>query len=160
MSLFGKYKKSILHFIKFAAVGLVNLGVDYGILTVLHGVVGIPIVPSNIVSYSCGVINSFFLNRYWTFKIHLKFFSEYKLKSGAEFRFLSPPFMKFIFVNLLSLGVNTLTMYILVDLYGLTIYSNLVAKLIATFFSFIVNFAGSKFLVFNEKNAQTDTYIK
>ena len=166
MGNFRKYKKSIFHFMKFAAVGVVNLGVDYGILTLLHVVAGIHIVPSNVVSYSCGVINSFFLNRYWTFKIHLKFFSEYTLKpgilfkDGARFKFISPPFMKFIFVNLLSLGVNTLTMYILVDLYSLTIYNNLIAKLIATFFSFVVNFAGSKFLVFNEKNAQIDTYVK
>ena len=53
-----------------------------------------------------------------------------------------------MFVNLVSLGVNTLAVYILGELYGLP---NFWAKLIATAFSFIVNFAGNKLLVFRER---------
>jgi putative flippase GtrA len=131
------------------AVGCVNFLVDLGVLTLLHTVIGLNVVPSNIVSYSCGVVNSYILNRFWTFKIKLKFFEVYTLKSGKKLHFLSFPFMKFIFVNLVSLGVNTLAMYILVDLYSL---DPTLSKVAATAFSFIVNFAGSKLLVFREKN--------
>jgi putative flippase GtrA len=152
MGLFQKYKKSIFHFIKFMAVGVVNFLVDLGVLTLLHSVIGLPVVPSNIVSYSCGVVNSYILNRFWTFKIKLKFFTVYTLKSGRKIHFLSVPFLKFIFVNLISLGVNTLAMYILVDLYSL---NPTLSKIAATFFSFIVNFAGSKLLVFKENGGDT-----
>ena len=157
-----KQKKHIVHFIKFAVVGTTNFCLDFLILTLLskgltwpfvfHGL-GWPVVIANTISYTCGIINSFILNRYWTFQIKLKFFSTYTVKpgsvftNGARIRFFSVPFLKFIFVNLVSLGVNTLTMFILVDLYGL---DNLPAKIIAAGISFIVNFAGSKLLVFRE----------
>jgi putative flippase GtrA len=83
----------------------------------------------------------------------LKFFSSYSIrlpKRTIHPMLLSADFMKFIFVNLVSLGVNTLAVHILGDLYGLP---NIIAKLIATVFSFTVNFAGNKLLVFNVKSA-------
>jgi putative flippase GtrA len=139
---------------KFVAVGAVNFLVDYGVLTLLNVVLGWPLVLSNIISYSCGVINSFLLNRYWTFKMKLSFFKRYSIRLNNRTVhpvFVSFDFLKFIFVNLVSLGVNTLAVYILGDLYGLpTIF----AKLIATAFSFIVNFAGNKLLVFKDKPAE------
>lgn len=136
---------------KFIVVGVVNFLVDYGVLTLLNVVLGWPLVLSNIISYSCGVINSFLLNRFWTFKMKLKFFSKYNIRLKNKTIhpvFVSFDFLKFIFVNLASLGVNTLAVYILGDLYGLP---NIVAKLVATVFSFSVNFAGNKLLVFKEK---------
>ena len=136
---------------KFIVVGVVNFLVDYGVLTLLNVVLGWPLVLSNIISYSCGVVNSFLLNRFWTFKMKLKFFSKYNIRlknKTVHPVFVSFDFLKFIFVNLASLGVNTLAVYILGDLYGLP---NIVAKLIATVFSFTVNFAGNKLLVFKEK---------
>lgn len=156
MKIFDKYKKSIGHFVKFMMVGAVNFGVDLGIYTLLHIALGIDAVPSSIVSYSCGVINSFFLNKYWTFKINIKFLSVYTLKSGARVKFFSPHFLKFIFVNLISLGVNALTMYILVDLYSLHTWNDILAKILATGFSFVVNFAGSKLLVFREDGEKAE----
>ncbi len=139
--LYHKYKKSFWHFVKFQCVGVINFLVDYLVFTLLHGIVGWPVVLSNTISYSCGIVNSFLLNRYWTFKLKL--------------RFLSVDFLKFVMVNFLSWGVNTLTMVILVNGYslsakGLGLFENIVPKLIATALSFIVNFAGSKLLVFRE----------
>jgi putative flippase GtrA len=157
-------KKDIVHFVKFAVVGAANFCLDFLILTLLskgltwpfvfHGL-GWPVALANTISYTCGIINSFILNRYWTFNIRLRFFDCYAVKpgrlfkNGARIRFFSVPFLKFIFVNLVSLGVNTLTMFILVDLYQL---SSLPAKIIATGFSFVVNFAGSKLLVFRDSD--------
>lgn len=131
--LYQKNRQGIWHFIKFMAVGAINFLVDYGILTLLNTVFGWPLLISNTISYTCGVINSFLLNRYWTFKIKHSFFSRH--------------FAVFVMINLLSLGVNNLAVYILGDLYG---FHNLWAKLIATVFSFTVNFAGNKLLVFNQ----------
>jgi putative flippase GtrA len=156
--LYQKYKKGFWHFVKFQCVGVVNFVVDFGVLTLLNGVLGWPVGISNTISYSCGIVNSFLLNRYWTFKIRLKFFSEYTLNIGqrkVRLKFLSVDFMKFIAINVLGWGVNTLTMIILVNGYSLTakglgLFENFVPKLIATAFSFTINFAGSKLLVFRE----------
>ena len=161
--LYHKYKKGFWHFVKFQCVGVVNFFVDFGVLTLLNVVLGWPLVMSNVISYTCGIINSFVFNRYWTFQMKLKFFSAYTValpsRSGAKKRvihprFLSAAFSKFIFVNLISLGINTLVVYILGGLYGLP---NIWAKLVATAFSFTVNFAGNKLLVFREPTpAATD----
>ncbi|MGI5849418.1 MAG: GtrA family protein [Christensenellales bacterium] len=156
-TLYQKHKKGIWHFIKFQAVGVVNFLVDYGVLSFLTAVLGWPIIIANTISYSCGVVNSFVLNRYWTFKIKLKFFSTYtfnlfmlKKPLIIRFNFLSVPFMKFVLVNLISLGINNLAVFILADLYAL---DKLLAKIIATVFSFTVNFAGNKLLVFRSGDA-------
>jgi putative flippase GtrA len=155
MLLYRRHKKGIFHFLKFMAVGAVNFCVDAGIGFLLNQVIGVPIAIANTISYSCGVTNSFLLNMFWTFKIRLKFFSAYNVKPGRIFkkglniRFLSVPFLKFIFVNLISLGVNDITMGILTGPYKL---SYIYAKIIATVFSFVVNFAGSKLLVFRESD--------
>lgn len=137
---FTKHKKAIGQFGKFLVVGAINFLVDFGVLTLLNGVLGMMLAPANVISYTCGVINSFLLNRYWTFKIKHKFASIH--------------FVKFVFVNLVSLGVNTLAVWVLVEMYGFTLgifgIENFYAKLIATAFSFTVNFAGNKLLVFKE----------
>ena len=135
-----KHKKATLQFGKFLVVGAINFLVDFGIFKLLTVVFGMLIAPANLISYSTGVFNSFLLNRYWTFKI--------------KHKFVSIHFVKFVFVNLLSLGVNTLAVWVLVDIYrfsdGLFGVENLYAKLIATVFSFTINFAGNKLLVFRE----------
>ena len=155
-TLYHKYGKSFWHFVKFVCVGALNFLVDYGVLSLLNVALGWPLVISNVISYTCGVVNSFVFNRFWTFKMKLKFLTRYTVtrtpRGGGRVRtvrvwFLSADFIKFVFVNLVSLGVNTLAVYILGEMYGL---HNLWAKLIATVFSFIVNFAGNKLLVFRE----------
>lgn len=154
MDIIQKHKKSIIHFLKFMVVGAINFGVDAGIGSLLNGVLGVPLVIANTISYSCGVINSYVLNMFWTFKIRYKFFSPYTINPGRKFEkglkiwFFSVPFLQFIFVNLISLGVNDLSMNILVTGYGLPYIEG---KILATVFSFVVNFAGSKLLVFREK---------
>lgn len=131
---YNKHKLHIWHFAKFQVVGVINFLVDYGVFSLLTLAVGMGSVSANIISYTCGIINSFVLNRYWTFKIKLGFFSLH--------------FVKFVLVNLVSLGINTLAVYILKDLYMLPGFW---AKLAATAFSFTVNFAGNKLLVFREQ---------
>ena len=140
-------KKVIAQFFKFMVVGVINFLVDFGVFKLLSTAIGLPVALSNVISYTCGVINSFILNRYWTFKIRHKFVSVH--------------FAKFVFVNLISLGVNTLAVWVLVELYGFTDglfgVQNMYAKLIATVFSFTVNFAGNKLLVFNQQKEEQKT---
>ena len=142
-----KHKRNIGYFLKFQVVGIINFFVDYGVFFLLTSVLSMMTALANIISYSCGIINSFLWNRYWTFKIRHSFFSLH--------------FLKFVFVNLISLGVNTVAVWILVELYafnaGLFGMENFFAKLIATVFSFTVNFAGNKLLVFSESAGVTES---
>jgi putative flippase GtrA len=130
---------------KFQAVSVINFIVDYGAFFVLTAMLGMMTALANVISYTLGIINSFLWNRYWTFRI--------------RHSFISVHFLKFIFVNLISLGVNTLAVWILVELYhfnvGLFGLENFFAKLVATVFSFTVNFAGNKLVVFYDGSEQS-----
>ncbi len=128
-----EYQEHIIQFIKFNLVGVINTGVDIGIYAVLFHV-GVYYLVANVISYSCGVINSYLWNKFWTFKKKSAF-------SGAEI-------LKFIVVNIVSLGVATLFIYIFHEKVGL---SEMISKIFATGFSLIVNFGGNKFWVFKDE---------
>ena len=55
------------HMVKFALVGVVNTAVDVGLFWVLQAVLGVPYLIANVISYSAGTLNSFVLNKVWTF---------------------------------------------------------------------------------------------
>jgi putative flippase GtrA len=119
--------------LKFGIVGLLNTGVDFAVFTFLT-VWDVPLLIAQCISYACGVLNSFIMNRTWTFQ-----------HRGQYTRQL----IKLIAVNLLTLLIT----------YGLMVFFNryagwsmLFSKLIATGMSLIVNFAGSRLWVFRETN--------
>lgn len=130
-----KIIKKIFDFqvIKFGLVGLVNTAVDFAVFVLLTKAVDLNSTISHAISYSCGVLNSYFLNRKWTFK--------QKSKSHPM------EFFKFLLVNLVSLGLSTLVLNYLEIEAGISVY---VAKLGATLCSMLVNFIGSKLVVFNK----------
>ena len=59
--------KELTRFLKFAVVGTIGAVVDFGILYLLHVVLGWPLALSNTISFSCAVISNFVWNRYWTY---------------------------------------------------------------------------------------------
>jgi len=126
-------KKIDLQIIRFGLVGLLNTAVDFGVFTLLTAAVGMGYAISHVISYSCGVINSYFINRFWTFKQKGK---------GHPLEFV-----KFVLVNLVSLGLSSLVLMLLEERAGFSVY---LAKLGAIFCSMAVNFAGSKLFVFKE----------
>ncbi len=132
--LIAKNKIVIIQFGKFMLVGCLNFAVDQGVFILLNYVFLWNYILSKAISYSCGVINSYFFNRMWTFKKKLRYFSV--------------DFLKFIFVNLVSMGFSILAMYIFVNKFFI---ANWIASILSTFFSFTVNFAGNKLLVFKDK---------
>jgi putative flippase GtrA len=131
MRLISEYKKFIRQFIKFNIVGVSNTLVDFGIFVILN-IMGVFYIYAQVISYGCGIMNSYILNRYWTFN--------YK---GISHHFT---IFKFLGVNLLSLGISLAFLYIFRDYAGINI---LASKIISTFFSMTINFFGSKFWVFN-----------
>lgn len=60
-------RKELTRFFKFAIVGAIGAVVDFGILYLLHVIVGWPLALSNTISFTCAVISNFTWNRYWTY---------------------------------------------------------------------------------------------
>ncbi|MBN1247855.1 MAG: GtrA family protein [Anaerolineae bacterium] len=60
-------RKEVTRFLKFAVVGIIGAIVDFGILYLLHAVLGWPLALANTISFSCAVVSNFTWNRYWTY---------------------------------------------------------------------------------------------
>lgn len=127
-----KYRR-LFQFIKFNIVGVVNTGIDFGVLWLLTSVFHMDPTVSKVISYSCGVLNSYILNRLWTFR--------------AKNRWSLPELLKFVAVNLVALGIATLVLTLCRDNWGM---HTMLANVVATPFSLAVNFLGNKLFVFKE----------
>jgi putative flippase GtrA len=126
--------KNFFQFIKFSLVGVLNTAVDFGIFTFLNYLFGEQHYRiSQIISYSCAVFNSYYLNKSWTFQ--------------ADRRFNLIEMIKFLAINLISLGVSLFFLTLLHEKYQIEI---LWSKVGATFFSVLINFIGNKFWVFKK----------
>ncbi|HXL01766.1 MAG TPA: GtrA family protein [Candidatus Atribacteria bacterium] len=126
-----RYWRGLWQFIKFNLVGIMNTAVDFGVFMILNHYLGLVYTVSQVISYSCGMVNSYFFNKFWTFQ----------KKEG----FTAIEVIKFILVNLCSLGVSLLVLYILQSKWN---WQVLPSKVLATGFSVGVNFLGNKFWVF------------
>jgi putative flippase GtrA len=116
---------------KFALVGLVNTGVDF---TVFMGLVYGLAVPSGwaqAASFSCGIANSYWWNRNWTFR------AAGRSNWREAFRFLALNGASFAAATAVLLGVQ----------HGLG-WTPVAAKIASIFVSLAVNYAGSRYWVF------------
>jgi len=120
-------------FVKFAVTGCLNTLVDYVVFTLLSVVLTVAVVPAQAAGYACGMLCSYTINRSWTFSSKSKFFSSTLL------RFLIANGL----VLLLSLGL----IYLAHDVMGI---HKLLAKLLVTGFTVVVNFILSRLWVFKK----------
>lgn len=125
-----KRKKTPLAFLKFCLVGLMNTGVDFSVFTLLT-FWSVPIFAAQTVSYSAGVLNSFLMNRTWTFK---------------QISHSKGQFIRFLILNLVTLAI---TYELLIEFHDRCSWPLLLSKLAATGLSLIINFAGSRLWVFS-----------
>ncbi|TGE32234.1 GtrA family protein [Desulfosporosinus sp. Sb-LF] len=115
---------------KFCLVGTVNTGVDFVVFTVLSNL-GVLLLIAQCVSYTCGVLNSFLLNRTWTFRGRGQ-------SSGQLIRFL-----------VLNLGTLIITYGLLVYFHNSLAWPLIVCKLVATCASLGINYVGSRLWIFS-----------
>lgn len=127
------FKQNFKQLIKYGAVGVLNTAVDFIVYQLLT-FIGISYVIAQCVSYSCGILNSYVLNSFWTFK-------EEARHKGSEF-------VSFIVVNIISLGISVLLLKVCYDV--LDIQSNLISKALVTPVVMVINFIGTKLLVFKK----------
>jgi putative flippase GtrA len=55
------------HFVRYLFVGSTTFILDFGILYLLHGVIGLNLAGSTSVAYWVSILYNFILNRHWTF---------------------------------------------------------------------------------------------
>lgn len=78
---------------KFGLVGIINTLLDLGILNILTRFFGVQKALANIISVSVAIINSYILNKTWTFKN--------KEKKWAQ------QFIIFVLLSLVGMAINT-----------------------------------------------------
>lgn len=135
----------LLQFVKFGIVGGLNAMIDLGVLNLLIYFSGLAagfwysVFKS--VSFVAAVTNSYFWNKYWTFKS----------ESGAG----RVEFSKFFLVNLFTFALNVGAASVLVNVVGAPagitpeLWAN-IGAVSAVFVSMFINFLGMKFIVFKK----------
>jgi putative flippase GtrA len=136
----------LFEFSKFAVVGVLNSGVDFGILNLLMLITGVSsgrgFLAFKSVSVTLGVLNSYLWNKYWTFNT----------SNSADAR---REFMAFMVVTLIAVGVNVAGADVIVNVIGAPV--GVSAKLWANVgaisgagLTLFTNFFGYKFFVFKK----------
>lgn len=117
--------ESVGEVIRFGVVGVVGVIVNNGLLYLLHGLAGWPLIPASVVAVEAAIVNNFVWNDLWTFSD----------RDPSRYRFL-----RFNLVSLGGLVVNTGVLALVVAVSGL---HYLVANLIAIGAAMTWNFAAN-----------------
>jgi putative flippase GtrA len=120
-----------IQFIKFSIIGGLNTLVHYCIFIILFRMFKVDMIVASTSGYLVGILNSFLLNRSWTFKVQ---------GSGC-----SKDFIRFLFVNSAALITNIVVLKLLAE--KLLIIPE-ISQLGAILFSLVVNFTGNKWWTF------------
>ncbi len=120
-------------FIRFGIVGVLNTAVQFVVFSALFRLFSLPMLLASGIGYLAGIVNSYLLNRVWTFEVSNQ-------RRTSEF-------MRFVAVNLVAMGVNLGVLKILVESRDLVPE---VAQVLAIGSSLVVNFCGNKWWTFRE----------
>jgi len=120
----------------FTTVGGINTGVDFAVFKVIYLFTPLPAPFCQAVSYTAGVICSFVLNRNITFR------------DGVRTNF-SSEMGWFVAVNAFSLTTSVVGMYLMTEWADM---STLLAKVLVTALTGVINYFGFKMFVFRVKD--------
>ena len=123
---------------KFAVVGVANTLIDYGVFALLAQVLSVDVYLSQVISYSCGILNSYVWNRSWTFQ--------------SESKFFSPALVRFLVLNLSMLALSTALLALFLQ-FGL---SKMVAKGCTVAVTMAISFVVNRLWVFHPDNQTKD----
>lgn len=137
---------SLFEFSKFAVVGVLNSGVDFGILNFLMLITGLSsgggFLAFKSISVTLGVLNSYLWNKYWTFNT----------SNSADAR---REFVAFMVVTLIAVGVNVTGADVIVNVIGAprgfspSLWAN-IGAISGAGLTLFTNFFGYKFFVFKK----------
>lgn len=120
-------------FLRFCITGALNTLVDTGIYTALINLLGVNIYIAQVFGYSAGIVNSYCINRSWTFRSKSSFF-------GREM-------YRFLLVNVSILLMSLALMYALNKYLAL---HYLVMKAVTVVFTISVGFVLNRMVVFKD----------
>ena len=116
---------------RFAVVGLINFGIDVAVFSVALYLLGIQLIIANTIAYSVATINSYLMNKYWTF-------------AGRSGRNVSTQeFTRFLLFNIGGLALSNVTVFYLAEF-----MLPLIAKLFAVGVTFVWNYLTIRRFVF------------
>jgi putative flippase GtrA len=148
-SLIASRVPSLFEFSKFAVVGVLNSGVDFGILNFLMLMTGVSsgvgFLAFKSISVTLGVLNSYLWNKYWTFNT----------SNQADAR---REFVAFMVVTLIAVGVNVAGADVIVNVIGAPagfstkLWAN-IGAISGAGLTLFTNFFGYKFFVFRKPAA-------
>jgi putative flippase GtrA len=118
---------------RFAVVGLINFGIDVAVFSVAFYSLGIQLIIANTIAYSLATINSYMMNKYWTFAG----------RSGRNIS--STEFTRFLLFNIGGLALSNLTVFLLAEF-----VMPLIAKLGAVGVTFVWNYLTIRRFVFRK----------
>jgi putative flippase GtrA len=124
----------VLKAMSFAAVGVVNAAVDFGIFSFAYYYLELSIVTANVMAWIVAVSGSYIMNSLTTFA----------RESGRELRVRA--YVTFLVSQVAGLLANTTTVFI--ASYFMPV---LLGKVLAIGASFLVNFSLSHFIVFRKR---------
>jgi putative flippase GtrA len=123
----------------FAVVGVVNTLIDLAVFLVAYNVLGLALIPANVLAWLVAVSGSYVMNSFITFAA----------ESGRQLRWRS--YGVFVASGVAGVIANTTTL--VVASYWMPV---LAAKLLAIAASFVVNFSLSHFVVFRTRERQAE----
>ena len=126
-------KQHIYKLTKFGLIGILSSLVDFIIFCLLFFVFEWSIISSHLTAFSIAVVNSYFLNKNYTF-------SDTAVKNNA----LS--FTKYILLNTIGATISTTAIILLAPFIHI-----LIAKLFATTLSLLWNYFSSYFFIFSSR---------
>lgn len=116
-------------FRNFIFVGILSTIINYGLVLMLHNILGINIYFSSFAGYLTGLLFGFFFNKAWTFKSSRHFFDE---------------IIKYLFVYFSNFIISLVILYSLIAID----FADELAVLVAIFYTTLANFFGLKKWVF------------
>jgi len=122
---------------KFGIVGVVNTAVDAMVFTLLAAA-GTSALIAQVISYSCGVVNSYWWNGRWTFQ-----------DAGRQGK--KNEIIRFVITNLMVLALSSLILYICNNTLG---WSVVRSKILATLSGMVINYIASRYWVFRAEPVQ------
>lgn len=133
-------RDDVIQFVKFCIIGAGNTLINLAVLYFLTSIFGWYYLLSEILAFTAGTVNSFVWNSVWTFKSRTRHVRKY---------------FKFLAINVVSLGVNLLILYLLTNLLEV---HYLLSELVASFASLVVNFAGNKMWTFGPQTEHVESH--
>jgi len=131
---YGMFKKNVL--LRYLVAGLTGASTNIGLLYIFTDIFKIWYLYSSLLSFVVAVVLSFILQKFWTF-------------NDGDVEKVHHQFTRFLGVALLAIVVNTISMYILVDIFKMWyIFAQIITGAVIAVFNFLMY----KFFIFNKKN--------